>query len=310
MTDDVLKLGGELLEDAAAMRRRPARSRALAARGPVVVVHGGGRAIDAELRARGKEPQFVDGLRITDADALETVVAVLAGRTNTAFVAALHAAGVRAVGLTGADAAHRARDAGAAAATTARQSRGSRSRRRAARRTRRSLLTDLRGSATCRSSPASASTRDGALLNVNADTLAAHLARRARGRRLIIAGGTAGVLDDRGQRSPALDADEAGAMIASGTARAGMVAKLGRLPSTPRPAASRRCAIVDGRGGRISDRAAGTHDRCGPSASARDDDHDCTADRDRSRGAARAAGLPAQPGGVRVAARAAALFTR
>ena len=69
------------------------------------MVHGGGRAIDADLRARGKAPRFVDGLRVTDDDTLETVVAVLAGRINTAFVAALVAAGVKAVGLTGADAA-------------------------------------------------------------------------------------------------------------------------------------------------------------------------------------------------------------
>ena len=99
----VLKLGGELLEDAAAMQAAAAAIVRLAAGGPLVVVHGGGRAIDAELRARGETPRFVDGLRITDAAALDTVVCVLAGRTNTALVAAIGAAGARAVGLTGAD---------------------------------------------------------------------------------------------------------------------------------------------------------------------------------------------------------------
>ena len=63
--------------------------------GPLVVVHGGGRAIDAELRARGHEPRFVDGLRVTDADALDAVVCVLAGRTNTALVAAVGAPAAR-----------------------------------------------------------------------------------------------------------------------------------------------------------------------------------------------------------------------
>ena len=86
------------------MQAMAAAIRTLASREQVVVIHGGGRAIDAELRARGLEPKFVDGLRITDAAALETVVSVLAGRTNTAFVGALHGCGVRAVGLTGADA--------------------------------------------------------------------------------------------------------------------------------------------------------------------------------------------------------------
>src|SRR5262249_57296777 len=98
------KLGGELLEDAAAMRVAAQGIARLRAAGRVAVVHGGGRVIDADLRARGKAPRFVDGLRITDEDTLDTVVAVLAGRINTAFVGALAGAGVGAVGLTGADA--------------------------------------------------------------------------------------------------------------------------------------------------------------------------------------------------------------
>ena len=92
-------------------------------------MHGGGRAIDADLTARGKAPRFVDGLRVTDDDTLETVVAVLAGRINTAFVAALVAAGVKAVGLTGRGCGHRDLDARAAAADDRRHDRGSRARR-------------------------------------------------------------------------------------------------------------------------------------------------------------------------------------
>src|SRR6185312_15811289 len=99
----VLKLGGELLEDAAAIHAIVPAILRLAQRGPLVVVHGGGRAIDGELRARGEEPRFVDGFRVTDAPALDAVVCVLAGRNNTALVAAIGAAGGRAVGLTGAD---------------------------------------------------------------------------------------------------------------------------------------------------------------------------------------------------------------
>src|SRR3954468_8549334 len=99
----VLKLGGELLEDAAAVASAAAAVVRLGAREPLVVVHGGGRAIDAELRSRGEEPRFVDGLRVTDAAALDAVVCVLAGRNNTALVAAIGALGGRAIGLTGAD---------------------------------------------------------------------------------------------------------------------------------------------------------------------------------------------------------------
>jgi acetylglutamate kinase len=100
----VLKLGGELLEDAAAVRAAAEAIVRLASREPLVVVHGGGRAVDAELRLRGLTPRFADGLRVTDGPTLDTVVSVLAGRTNTALVAAIGASGGRAVGLTGADA--------------------------------------------------------------------------------------------------------------------------------------------------------------------------------------------------------------
>ena len=99
----VLKLGGELLDDATAVRTAAAAIIRLASATPVVVVHGGGRAVDAELRARDNTPAFVDGLRITDDAALDAVVCVLAGRTNTQLVAAIGAAGGRAIGLTGAD---------------------------------------------------------------------------------------------------------------------------------------------------------------------------------------------------------------
>ena len=93
----ILKLSGELLEGPDAMRSLASAVTALAAKGPLVVIHGGGRAIDAELRARGVEPKFADGLRITDAETIEVVVSVLAGRNNTALVAAMNAAGCRAV---------------------------------------------------------------------------------------------------------------------------------------------------------------------------------------------------------------------
>ena len=78
---------------------RPHRGRC-----PVVIVHGGGKEIDVALAAAGIAKQQVEGLRVTDERTLDVVVAVLAGSVNTRFVAALGAAGVPAVGLTGADA--------------------------------------------------------------------------------------------------------------------------------------------------------------------------------------------------------------
>jgi acetylglutamate kinase len=66
----------------------------------------------------------------------------------------------------------------------------------------------------------------GQLLNVNADAMAGHLAARLRARRLLIAGSTPGVLDDRGTTIAVLDPATLERTIASGTATAGMIAKL------------------------------------------------------------------------------------
>ena len=221
----VLKLGGELLDDAAAVRSAAAAIVRLAASGPLVVVHGGGRAIDAELRARGETPHFVDGLRVTDAAALDAVVAVLAGRNNTALVAAIGAAGGRAVGLTGAD----ARIGVSARVSALRTVAGTDvdlgfvGQPQAAEAT---LLTDLTALGYVPVVASIGMAEDGSLLNVNADTLAAHLAAAIGATRLVIAGATAGVLDAAGQLLTSLTIEEVDAMIASGVAHSGMVAKL------------------------------------------------------------------------------------
>jgi acetylglutamate kinase len=221
----VLKLGGELLEDTAAVRAAAQAIVRLAATTPLVVVHGGGRAIDAELRARGESPRFVDGLRITDAAALDTVVSVLAGRNNSMLVAAIGAAGGRAVGLTGADGqiglSRRAAPLRTVSGETADLGLVGEPESTDA-----SLLADLLGIGCIPVVASIGVDADGGLLNVNADVLAGHLAAILPARRLIIAGGTAGVLDANGQTMSALGVDEIDAMMTSGVAHSGMVAKL------------------------------------------------------------------------------------
>ena len=71
-----------------------------------------------------------------------------------------------------------------------------------------------------------AATPAGDVLNVNADTLAAHVAGALGASRLVIAGGTAGVLDDDGRTIPRLTSRDAARLIKTGTANKGMVAKL------------------------------------------------------------------------------------
>jgi acetylglutamate kinase len=188
----------------------------------------------------------VDGLRITDDATLDVVVSVLAGAVNTRFVAALTAAGVRAVGLTGADAAcglsepappHHAADGRfvdlgrvglpSAGSDTA-------------------LLTTLVGGGFVPVIACIGIGGDGRLLNVNADTLAGHLAARLGARRLTIAGTTAGVLGPDGSTTPVLDAAAIEGLVREGTVTAGMIAKL-RACEQAIAAGVPEVVIVDGR---------------------------------------------------------------
>lgn len=68
-----------------------------------VLVHGGGPQIDAEMARAGIEIKRIDGLRVTDADALDVVRMVLVGKTNRAIVAAVNALEPVAVGVAGED---------------------------------------------------------------------------------------------------------------------------------------------------------------------------------------------------------------
>jgi len=227
VTPLVLKFGGELLEERSRMDAVVAAVTQIAATGvSLVVVHGGGKEIDAALATAGVPKRQVDGLRITDEATLDLVVSVLAGAVNTRFVAALSAAGTQAVGLTGADGAcglsevapphhtvdRRAVDLGRVGLPTSK----------ADMRLLHTLLHD-------RFVPVVASIgvdREGRLLNVNADTMAGHLAGRLRARRLIIAGSTAGVLDASSRTIPLLDPAAIEQLVSGGTATAGMIAKL------------------------------------------------------------------------------------
>jgi acetylglutamate kinase len=243
----VLKLGGELLESADQRARVAALGASVARTRALVVVHGGGRAIDAELARRQIAPRKVDGLRVTDAATLDAVVAVLAGSSNTDLVAALVAAGVSAVGLTGVDAAF------------------GRAKRTGAHRAANGDIVDLglvgdpvdvdpsivsllaaQGYVPVIASLGiDVATAD--VLNVNADVMACRLAAALGACDLVIAGGTPGVLDERGQSIDALDIDGIDAAIATGTATAGMVAKLSACRAAlVSGVASIR--LVDGRG--------------------------------------------------------------
>ena len=68
-----------------------------------VVVHGGGPQIDELLKRVGKKGEFVQGMRVTDAETMDVVEMVLGGQVNKEIVHLINRQGGRAVGLTGKD---------------------------------------------------------------------------------------------------------------------------------------------------------------------------------------------------------------
>ncbi|HXE05998.1 MAG TPA: acetylglutamate kinase [Bryobacteraceae bacterium] len=100
----VVKLGGAGLENPALLEGCTRAIVELARDGnQVAVVHGGGVQLTRTLKALGKQSEFINGLRVTDAETRDVALMVFAGRVNKSLVAALGALGQPAVGLSGGD---------------------------------------------------------------------------------------------------------------------------------------------------------------------------------------------------------------
>lgn len=100
----VVKLGGAGLENPELLQGSMRAIVDLVRDGnQVAVVHGGGVQLTKTLKALGKQSEFINGLRITDAETRDVGLMVFAGRVNKSLVAALGALGQPAVGLSGGD---------------------------------------------------------------------------------------------------------------------------------------------------------------------------------------------------------------
>ena len=97
----IVKVGGAVVEDEAQLKQLLTDFAAI--QGRKVLVHGGGRRATQVAARLGIESQMVGGRRITDEQMLEVVTMVYGGLVNKHVVAMLQAAGVSAIGLTGAD---------------------------------------------------------------------------------------------------------------------------------------------------------------------------------------------------------------
>jgi acetylglutamate kinase len=100
----VIKLGGHAMVDADVLVDAIKDAVLLQLVGiRVVLVHGGGPEITDKMKALGKEPKFVSGLRITDQETLEIAQMVLVGKINTNIVSLIAKSGARGIGISGND---------------------------------------------------------------------------------------------------------------------------------------------------------------------------------------------------------------
>ncbi|MGB8600837.1 MAG: acetylglutamate kinase [Rhizomicrobium sp.] len=194
-----------------------------------VIVHGGGPQIGAMLKRLAIPSQFIDGLRVTDAAAMEVVEMVLTGSINKRIVSGINAAGGHAVGLSGKD--------------------GNLIRARKLNRLRKNpetgvmepmdlgfvgepdninpevLETFLKSNLVPVIAPVGVG-KEGETYNINADTVAGSVASAMRAERLVLLTDVEGVLDSEGKLISALTVEEAKALIANGTIRGGMIPKI------------------------------------------------------------------------------------
>lgn len=211
----VIKIGGRAQGDPALPG---ALSRAVATGARLCVVHGGGDEVTALQRALGQEPKFVNGRRATTLQELAVVRMVLSGTVNKRLVSEFFHAGVNAVGLSGEDGALLGCDVfdnGVLGAVGVPVS------------VKPLVLHALMDAGFVPVvSPLGRFVAGGEGCNVNGDDAAAAIAAALGAADLLLVADVAGVLDTAGAPIARLDASEALALINSGVATGGMIAKL------------------------------------------------------------------------------------
>lgn len=214
----VVKIGGKAIDDARALAALAAKLAASAASEPIIVVHGGGAAVDRRLAKLGREPSRIAGLRITPPEDIDIVADVLGREVNGALVDAINRAGRRAVGLTLDQAmatcailrGPEGEDLGRVGKVTGGDP---------------GALHALLGEGVTPVIACIGRDEEGPL-NVNADAAAAGVARFTEARLVALLTDTPGVLDGAGATIADLDARAIDALIAEGVIHGGMIPKV------------------------------------------------------------------------------------
>jgi acetylglutamate kinase len=184
-----------------------------------VIVHGGGPQISELMKRLGKEPKFVKGVRVTDAETMEIVEMVLGGTINKEIVALINRHGGRAVGLTGKDGglilARRLKGAGSDFGRVGE-----------VRSVDPQVLETLdRGRFIPVISPVGAD-EEGRSYNINADLVAGAVASALRAEKLLVLTDVKGILDADGALLSTLSKKEVQKLIRKGVINKGMLPKV------------------------------------------------------------------------------------
>jgi acetylglutamate kinase len=194
-----------------------------------IVVHGGGPQIGELLKRLSIESSFVDGMRVTDKQTMDVVEMVLVGKVNKEIVSLINRNGGRAVGLSGKDGrlitARKMKyvkrkgtdqppeiiDIGMVGEVTGVDTH---------------ILSALIESNFIPVIAPVGAGKEGESYNINADTVAGHIARSLKARKLILLTDTLGVLDGNGNLISTLTREESLRMIQEGTIKGGMIPKV------------------------------------------------------------------------------------
>ena len=185
----------------------------------VVLVHGGGPEISDLMARLGKEPVFVDGLRVTDKETVDIVQMVLAGKVNKTLVNLLEARGGKAMGISGID--------GRLIEAEMKDERlgyvGN------IKKIHIKPVTDLLEKGYIPVVSTVGCDRDGNTYNINGDTAAAYIAGALEAERLIMMTDIAGILRDKNDPAtliPEVTVSEAAALREEGVIAGGMIPKV------------------------------------------------------------------------------------
>ncbi|MBI4984536.1 MAG: acetylglutamate kinase [Rhodocyclales bacterium] len=211
-----------------------------------VVVHGGGPQIENLFARVGKKGEFIQGLRVTDAETMEVVEMVLGGQVNKEVVNLINQAGGKAVGLTGKDGsfirakkllmAHKDNpddmiDIGQVGEIVAIDP---------------SLISLLDTGAFIPVIAPIGVGAEGETYNINADVVAGKIAEVLKAEKLVMLTNTPGVLDEQGKLLTGITPKEIDDMVAAGTLSGGMLPKIGSALDAARSGV-KSVHIIDGR---------------------------------------------------------------